>query len=304
MKKNKTIKITIITLLIVLLITFGKTFSKYIIEEFHSYYLNAKHFYFTSNRLTKNNPTYLINNWSGVGSFDISFDLLSEKNRYVYSSFDIPYEVTFTCPNDVVCSVNKPTGTIYNNSATHSDTVTLTVNPSRNYVENERLTIEILAKSTSPYVENLRATFEYVVGKQGVTYEIEDEPNQVYLLLKITNAINYCKVKEAFLNYSVNDLIPLNVYRTLSVENKSKCVSKIIDISFNPNVLLLDTTNDIANDNYTTTTIANVDYINSFSFVIEPVNTVAIKFYKKNVVNDYSYPIVNQNSIIGINIHD
>ena len=169
--------------------------------------VNAKHFYFTSNRLKKNNPTYLINNWSGVGSFSISFDVLSEKNRYVYSDFDIPYDVTVSCPNDVTCTSDKVHSTVYKNSVNHSDTVTVSVNPNRNYNEGEHLVVNIAASSTAPYTETIRAKFEYVVGKQGVSYEIEDEENRVYLILKITNAITYCRVNTAFGDYSVGDFI-------------------------------------------------------------------------------------------------
>ena len=189
------------------------TLAKYVIEEFHSYYLQSKHFYFTSNRLKKNLATYMVNNWSGVGSFDISFDLSSEKNSLVHSDFDIPYTVTATCPNDVTCVFDKQSGTVYANSQTHSDTVTLTVTPSRNYNENERLVIYIEANSTSPYTEQLKANFEYVVGKQGVTYEVEDEANRPYMVFKLTNAINYCTVIQAFGDYSIGDEIDSSIYR-------------------------------------------------------------------------------------------
>ncbi len=281
------------------------TLAKYVIEEFHGYFLNAKYFSFTSNRLTKNEPVYLVNNWSGVGSFSISFDLLSEKNRYFYSEFDIPYTVNYTCPSDVICEIDKPTGTIYASSDNHSDTVTLNVTPTRAYNENDKLSIYIEASSVEPYKETLNARFEYVVGKQGVTYEIDDEANRVYLLLKITNAITYCSVKTPFSEYQVGDLIDIRTFRELSSDDQSKCVSQYVDLSFNPNELLLDTTDNILDiSTYQNQTIDNTSYINQLSFSINPVSTTAIKFYKKDTTKDYSYPIVNDNSIIGVNIHD
>ena len=282
MKRFKKLKIhtkLIIGIIIIVGTLIVSTLAKYVIEEYHDYFLNAKNFYFTSNRLKKDNPTYLINNWSGVGSFNISFDLLAQKNELVYSPYDIPYTVSFVCPNDVTCSLSKTSGTIYESNTNHSDSVVLSVNPSRNYNENERLTIQLIATSTSPYIETIRATFEYVVGKQGVSYEIEDTANQVYLMLKITNAINYCRVNEAFLTYSVGDFIDNSVYRNLDPNDKPKCIGKKIDLSFDPNTLLLDTTDRIiTNTNYGTTTINGVDYINSLSISIEPVSTIAIKF--------------------------
>lgn len=304
-KNNLHIRQILMLIGIILVGTGSVTLAKYVIEEFHGYYLNSKHFYFTSNRLTEDNPLYKINNWSGVGSFNISFDLLSEKNSLVYTDYDIPYEVTFECPNDVICSVDKPTGIVYKASNTHSDTVTVSVNPQRAFNENEILVVHIIAKSTSPYVKTITADFEYVVGKQGVTYEIDDVSNQAYMLLKVTNAINFCTVVEAFDNYSVGDSISNSIYRKLNTVNKAKCVSKKVNLSFDPNVILLDTTSSILDvSTYSNTTINGVDYINSINFNIEPLSTTAIKFYKKNTANNYTYPIENSTSIVTVNVND
>lgn len=308
-KKNKLKKLhlrqILIFFIIILLGIGGATLAKYIIEEFHGYYLNSKHFYFTSNRLKEDNPLYQINNWSGVGSFNISFDLLSQKNSLVYTDYDIPYEVTYTCPADVICSVDKPTGTVYSASTTHSDTITISVNPQRAYVENERLVVHVAANSTSPYVKTITADFEYVVGKQGITYQIDDVANQAYMYLKITSAINYCTVIEAFDSYSVGATIPNNDYRNLSDVNKAKCISKNIRLDFDPNVLLLDTTGSILDvSTYSNTTIGGVDYINQLNFSVAPLSTMAIKFYKKNTASNYTYPIVNANSIVTVTVND
>lgn len=298
-------KYIIIIILIVLISYAGVTLAKYVIEEFHGYYLNSKHFYFTSNRLTESNTLYQINNWSGVGSFNISFDLLSQKNTYVYTDYDIPYTVTVTCPTGVTCTVDKPSGTIYSNSTTHSDTITVSVNPQRAYAENESLTVHIVASSTSPYQKTISADFEYVVGKQGVTYLIDDVANQTYMILKVTNAVNFCTVVTAFGNYAVGASIPNDVYRRLDPLDKPKCISKEIVLNFSPNNVILDTTaNIIDNSTYTNTTINGVQYINSLTFNIEPLSTVAVKFYKKNTALNYTYPSGNNSSIVTVTVND
>lgn len=302
-KDYKRIIVLIISILLLVFIT--PIMAKFVTDTFHSYYLSSKHFYFTSNRLKRNPPTYLVNNWSGVGSFNIDVGLSSMKNSLVYSNYDIPYTVRYVCPNDVTCSFNKNSGTIYGNDPNHADSVILSVNPSRSYTENESLSIYIEASSTSPYVETIGAYFRYVVGKQGVTYEIEDEENRPYMILKITSAINFCKVTEAFLNYQVNATIDISTYMSLSDANKLKCASKKIDLSFNPSVILLDTTSNIINHStYTTQVISGVDYINTLSFGIGPVSTMAIKFYKVNASSNYTYPFENNSSIITVNVHD
>ena len=302
MKKKLSYRKVLLLVPIIAIIALGTyTLAKYIVEEFNSYYLQAKNFYFTSNRLKKNTATYLVNNWSGVGSFNISFDLSSEKNSYVYSDYDIPYTVTFNCPSDVICSLDKSSGTVFEASNTHSDTVTLSVTPTRNYNENERLTIYLEASSTAPYVETISANFEYVVGKQGVTYEIEDEANRPYMLLKITSAINYCKVITAFGDYQVNDLIESNIYRTLDANDKAKCVGEEVTLDFDPNTIVLDTTSNIVNTSTIgTTLISGTAYINHMVFSIPPLSTMAVKFYKATPSNNYTYPIVNNTSIVTV----
>ena len=281
------------------------TFAKFISVKFHNYFLDSKHFYFTSNRLTDGNALYRVNNWSGVGSFTISFDLLSEKNSYIYTDYDIPYSASVSCPNDVICQIDKTTGTIYSSASSHSDTVTVSVSPQRAYGENEMLTVHIVATSASPYVKSITADFQYVVGKQGVTYEIEDVSNQPYMILKVTNAISFCTVVTAFGDYSVGDTIDNNIYRALNNSDKPNCVSQVIALSFSPSVLLLDTTSNIIDEStYTNTTINGVSYINSLTFNIAPVSTVAIKFYKVNPSLNYTYPIVNNTSVVGVTISD
>lgn len=300
--KNLSYKKFLLFVPIIAIIVLGTyTLAKYVVEEFHSYYVQAKDFYFTSNRLKKNLATYLVNNWSGVGSFDISFDLSSQKNSYIYSDYDIPYTVRAVCPNDVTCTFDKNSGTVYSASQNHSDTVTLSVVPSRNYAENEHLVIYIEASSTSPYVETIKANFEYVVGKQGITYEIEDEANRPYLLLKITNAINYCTVTTAFGDYPVDYLLDVSIYRTLSAADKAKCQGEEIALSFSPSVIVLDTTSNIAHTaTVGTTTLNGTAYISSMDFYIEPTSTMAIKFYKLNPANNYQYPYNNNSSIITV----
>ncbi len=306
MKKKKIVKQLIIVvgaLGILCLCIWGKTLAKYVIDELHGYYLNTQHFYFTSNRLKRGGATYMVNNWSGVGSFTISFNLLSEKNSLVYTDYDIPYTVEYDCPTGVACSFDKTSGTIFRNSATHSDTVVLSVAPSGSYAEGQRLTIGIKAKSVSPYEEEITATFIYVVGKKGVTWEIEDEVNRPYMILKVTNAINYCIVTEAFGNYPVNYELDSSIYRQLSDTDKAKCAGKEITLSFNPNTVILDTTSSIVNTaTISNTTINGVDYVSGLVFEIEPLSTVAIKYYKINNANNYTYPGTSPTSVVNVTV--
>ena len=301
LKKIKKRRILIIGLLIVLLGAESITFAKHVVEQISNYFVGSKDFYFSSNILKEDNPRYEINNWSGVGEFLISFDLTSKKNTYIKADYDITYEASVRCPNDVLCSIDKTSGTIY--SSTNTDTLTVSVSPTRLYTEGEKIRIEIQAESKSPYVKKISAVYEYIVGKLGTTYEINDAANRTYLLLNVTNAINYCTVVTAFGNYAVGAEIDSSIYRQLSATDKAKCVGKEITLNFNPNTIILDTTSNIVNTaTVGNTTIGGVSYVSSLNFYIEPLSTMAIKFYKLNVANDYTYPITNQNSIVTVTV--
>ena len=305
LKVNKNTKRIIILILIIAFIISIPTLGKFISKKFHEFYLNSKHFYFYSNRLKDDNPLYQLNNWSGVGNFDIEFDLSSEKNRYTYAEYDIAYTVSFNCPNTVTCSLSETGGTIYSTNTNHSNSITLHVVPSRAFVEGETLRIGVTASSTSPYKKTLQATYEYVVGKNGVTYEIEDEAGREYAVLKMTNAVSYCTVVSAFGSYSVGDRIDSSDFINLTQENKNKCISQNINISFSPLLLLVDNTSSIFDyATYTTTTIGGVQYINNMTFKIDPLSTLALKFYKDNVNSNYTYPFENNTSIVTVNVSD
>lgn len=286
------------------LLIFGTyTFAKFVTEEFHSYFTNSKNFYFTSNILTEDNNLYQINNWIGIGQFNISYELYSKENNYVFTEYDVTYVTSVSCSDDVLCEVDKPSGTIY--SSSHEEEIHINIVPQRLFNEGEKIVIQINAESSSPYVKKLSAKFEYIVGKHGVTYEIEDEPNRAYLLLKITNALNYCTVQTAFDTYSVGDAIEYDKYRLLSDDNKAKCVSQHAKLDFNPNEVIIDNTGDILKKStFTTTPISGIDFINRLEFNIGPLTTASVKFYKNNPANNYTFPIVNNSSIIDVEITD
>ena len=123
--------------------------------------------------------------------------------------------------------------------------------------------------------------------------------------MKVTNAINYCTVISSFGTYTVGNTISNNVYRTLSNENKDNCVSKYITLGFDPNDLLIDTTNKLTDTgSYTTTTVGGISYINGLTIPIAPLSTVAIKFYKIDTTENYTYPLENVTSAITVTITD
>ena len=52
--------------------------------------------------------------------------------------------------------------------------------------------------------------------------------------------------------------------------------------------------------NISTTTINGIDYINGMTFNIDPISSAIVRFYKTDVSQDYTYPIVNNTSVVTV----
>ena len=294
-------RIILIVMLIIALFPVGVTFSKYIYDKIKYYILEANHFYFNSDKLEDKGITYNINNWGGVESFNIQFELNNHKNNLLTSDSDIAYDISVVCDNDVQCSISNDSGIIYKDEKTVSYDVI--VNPLRVFDTGESVNVKIEATSSSPYVKTLSGDFVITVGKKGVSYEIVDEPFQPYFMFNITNVIDKYTVIKEFDNYKVGDVISISTYKDLSDSNKKNCISAIITLEFDPNKVVIDTTSNIINNSEITNTFVNgVSYVSKIKFNVEATSSTSIRFYKKDKSIDYTYPYVNDTSIISFDV--
>lgn len=291
----------ILLFLLLLMIPLVVTLSRYISNQWKDYYLSSRDFYFRSNRLAQDHPTYQITNWSGVDVMTLDISMMSSKNDLLHSDFDIAYDIEIVCPEDVTCSLNKNSGIIYQTS--HQDQFTVTVAPNRVFETDEKAQIEVIAKSTLPYEETISATFEFVVSTMEVSYAINDAKNQPYMILAITNSITYYKVYEAFGSYQVGDELDETTYLSLNPEDRKKCASAMMTLTFDPNEVVIDTTSSIIQEStYTTTMIDGVEYINSLTFPMNASSSKDVRFYKIDASKDYTYPLENETSIIQVSV--
>ena len=291
-------KILIVLLLLVVILPVGITFSRYVYDFISYYILESNDFFFNSDKLGEHNIVYGVENWGGVGTFEIEFELNNHKNNLLTSVSDINYELNVTHSEDVQTSIDLVNGTILTDEKT--DSYKLVVTPSRVFNTGETVRINIVAKSTSPYVKTLSATFNITVGRKGISYEIIDKANQPYLELVITSARDNYKVNQAFGSYSVGHILSYNEYKALSAADKAKCTSAVITLTFNPSVIVLDTTSEIVhNMDYNETTVNSVDYVSTIEFPIEAMSSNKLRFYKANPANNYTYPYGTSTSIIG-----
>lgn len=285
-----------------LFLLFEFTYAGYIKNILDNYILETKEFYFNSSVLGVNGKVHSINNWDGVNDYSLTIDVNNKKNEVKSTNADIEYNITYECSSNVVCNISKTSGIIRENLKT--DTYQLIVTPISSLGSGEEAVVKTYATSTSPYEKTLYATYIIGVEKKNFTYNIEDSVNSKYLVLNLTNSVGFYEVEEAFLNYAVGDLISLDTYLTLSAENRAKCFSAKVTLTIPNDILALDMTNSsyLHNLSVETTNISSHNYVSKYTFKIEATSSQKILFYKYNIGQNYTYPIVNNNSVIGVDV--
>lgn len=298
LKKIRNNKILLLIILVLLLVA-TTSLGRFIYLEIKKNFFLTKDFYFESDKLREKQFLYKVNNYNGVDNYDIVINMNSIKNNKLRSSSDIAYNITTNCSAKANCSLSKNSGTIY--AASGTDYFLVSLSPSTNLVEGDEIHVEVIATSTDPYIKTLSATFMLVVGNYGLSYEIYDVVNRPYLEFKMTNTLDYYTVKEAFDTRSVGDKIDIDTYLALSPENKNKCASAIVNLSFDPNIILFDNASLVKGlINTTTIPLNGFNYINNVTFKIDAISSMIVRFYKKDKSLNYTYPIVNQNPILTV----
>lgn len=283
-----------------MLIILVPTLGRYVGRELKNYYLITKNFYFNADKLEQNGIVYQVENWNGVDSYSVTFNLDSYKNNTVYSEVDIEYDITYSCSSNVTCAITKTNGIIY--AEKHTDSFMVTITPINPLDDEEKAWIEVEAKSTSPYQKTLKGKFNVVVGKMGLDYEILDEENSAYFEVSITNTLDYYVAREAYDTYKIGDKIDIKTYLSLSEEEKSHFASSIVTLDFDPEVALLDMTSTAYLNAISTNkeTIDNHEYINNLSFKVDALSSYRVKFYKVDSTKNYTYPFDNNESIVDV----
>ena len=305
-KDNKIDKRKLIVLLFILIFLFGSgvTLARYAYKEVRDFYFNSKKFYFNCDKLSESGSLIEMTNWSGVGEYQVTFNMNSYANNNLYSDDDINYNISYTCSSNVVCSVvdNKTNGTILGTKNTDEFTVVISVPTDVTLHDKYSVELKVEATSTSPYKKKLSGTFRLVVGYYGLSYEIDDEVGSPYLDVRITNTLDYYKVITAFGNYNVGDKLDIPTYQALTTEQKQNCASAIITLTFDPEKVLLDMTSEDYLNAISTTSkqINGYYYINSITFKIEALSSEQVKFYKIDTSLDNTYPNKDNESIITV----
>ena len=294
----------IVLILCVIFLTTTVVFGRYIRNVINNFILETKAFYFNSSILSINGKNYSVTNWDGVNSYPLTIDLNNRKNEDRYTKSDIVYTITVSCPTSVVCTLSKTGDTIHPEDETDSYVVTVT--PAQNFYEGDTVVVTTSVTSSFPYAKTMSATYTIGVEKSDFSYEIVDGANEKFLTLNLLNAISYYEVETAFGDYAVGDQVSLDEYNALSPQDREKCFSAIVTLTYDPHDLLVDMTDSLyihrLNSNYQEQTINGFQYVSKFSFKVNASSSNAIIFYKDDPTQNYTYPIVNNSSIITVSV--
>ena len=302
-RKHRKISLSVLIFLLVCLIT-TLAFGRYIYNTINNFILETKGFYFNSTVLKPSGKTYSINNWDGVNSYPFTIDLNNRKNSDVYTEADIAYNIYYECDNTVTCTLSKNNGIIREND--HTDSYVINVTPRTTFAAGDIVTIRTWVESTEPYKKQLSATYKLGIQKANFSYNIEDSANSKFLTLNLTNAITYYVVETAFTDHPVNTQVSAEEYANLDPLDQAKCYSAKVTLSFSPSVLRLDMTSDTYHNklatNYHETVIDGYNYVDTYSFKVDASSNSKIIFYKRDITQNYTYPIVNNSSIVTVNV--
>lgn len=300
-REHKKVSIAVLSSLVVVLLIVT-VFGRYIRNIIQNYILETKAFYFNSTVLKINGKNYYMSNWDGVSEYTITIDLNNYKSDDVYTKSDIAYEVMVDCPKSITCVISKTKGVLQ--SEKKEDSYNIRFTPVDSFDADDAISITTKVTSTSPYRKEMSATYTVSVETKSFSYDIEDSENDKFLTINFTNSITYYEVRTGFGKYAVGDHIGIEEYNGLSDADKSKCFSAIVTVKFDPHDLFVDMTNKYflarLNQNYQEVNINGYNWVSQFSFAMPPSSSSSIIFYKDDIAKDYTYPLVNNTSVIQV----
>ena len=277
-KKKVTLAI-IILILAILMITALPVFARYIYNNVRDAYLKSRNFNFSSNLLTTSDKTYSYSNWSGIEDYEINFKLYSYENElslFKYDGQGLGYTLSCTVEDasKATAHIDFLEGESTNESFIPNNTnireVKIYLRPTDELNPGDKVTLSVTAKTTVPYKKTISAKFRIQISEKLISAKIEDKPSRIYATLRLINA-----------------------------ENKDKNIT----LTFDPNKVMIDTSDEsyINRVDQKTTKISGVDYVNSVTIKLGAEQSKDIKFYKRDISADYTYPGGStQNMIIDV----
>lgn len=286
MKKNKTTKHLLYALfgiILLVVLTRGITYAKYVSDAAFNYYLGSKGFYFESDDLELTQSKITDTSWDGE---KVTFNIKNSSNKYIASESDISYEIT--------CSIEEENTTkecFLNGTEKSKITAKLSaslgcLNETDDEVDTSSYTEDKCSKYTWTYLPTSSEHYFEVVDKEGneinnatvvitakSTSPYEKTISAKYILTKDSSDIGSLSLKyETKTNYE--NVIITNSY------NEDKCLK----LTWNPDNLIID---EDSNDYISYKTNDN-SYINEIIFKVSKKNSINYSFYKTDTTKTYS----------------
>lgn len=296
-KKHKKIAVLLVCIVLFVSSLFFINYSRYVKDMVQTYYLRTKKFYFNSNRLTTLGKDYQSNPWiiNDPNNYRISIAMNTKLNSLKVMTDDVVYDVSCRVLRDgkesdvAKCffegegeDTNSMTRTISGkkgeeeNLLENTDSFNIEVKPIKmdQLTDGDKVTIEIIANAITPYKQTLSGRFELVVGDYGVSYEIDDQIGRRYIDCIVTN--------------------------TVPLEEKivELTIAKPDEIIFDQNNSILDVIKKYDQGSYTDeewkkigfgTTVDENGYINKIRFKVEEKSSRLVRFYKRDLGNNYTF---------------
>lgn len=282
-KVTKHLFYSLIGVILLLILTRGITYAKYVSDAAFNYYLGSKGFYFESEELMSEQSKITDTSWDGE---KISFSIKNSKNKFIASESDIKYEVTCKVDEEDTTKKCYLNGTEESKVEGQLSAAFGCLNETNDKVD------------TSSYTENQckNYTWTYVPTKAEHYFEVVDtKGNSVDSATVIVTA----KSKEPYektisakyvLTKDSSDIGTLN----LKYESKENYENVIITNSYNEDKCLKLTWNadDLNIDEYNSNIISSKtnsnNYINEIIFKVSKKDSLNYTFYKKNIEKSFS----------------
>lgn len=273
-KLNK-VKVGIVLFIIVFVFSIS-VFGRYIYNNLREAYLISRQFYFNSDILDINTSEYSYNNWGGIGTYEIEFDLYSYINKLEKLDYDLKY--TLTCESlstdKITCSIGTVDGGTTKNgiiyvSSNNTAREKILVTPTKNINIGETVYLLVKARTEDPYVKEISCKFSIMASTQGLnSYKIEDVENRDYAILTLINE---------------------NVTAT-------QVTIEILDTD----ILRIDSNDEIYQKNKGIELEGS--YVKKIIFNMEAESSKNIKLYKVDKTQNYTYPGSNLENVISVRI--
>lgn len=278
---TKHLILSLIGIFLLVILTRGITYAKYISDAVFNYYLASKGFYFESDELTSEKITDT--SWDGE---KILFSLKNSSNKYIASESDIEYEITCTIDEENTTKTCTLDGTDKNKITGKLSSVLGCLNETNDEVDTSSFTEKQCDKYKWTYTGTKAEHYFEVFDANGAaidnasviitaksTAPYEKTITSKYILTKDSSEIGALTTKYESKEYYEN-VILTNSY------NEDKCLK----LTWDANKLILDTD---SNDIISSSTNAN-KYIDEIIFKLSKKDSINYIFYKIDPTKNYS----------------